>query len=223
MSEGRLSSRQKYFCEICRRQLRDAHALKCHKTANSHLKNLDNYNGNPDKYKELNSQEFEDEFMHILANRHPSSTVPSLKVYHQTIGSRRNASLKMTRWNSFEEFIDYLKQSEKITVEETEHGQLIRYVNPFKMPEVKREAPRLTDEDRRRKDLENILKSAKPIQHPEFTELHEKPIISMHLASKQVHKILTPGIFSSDIEKVLPPCTFMHCIKKDTEPFGISF
>jgi DNA/RNA-binding protein KIN17 len=169
------------------------------------LKNLDHYNLNPDKYKELNSQEFADEFMHILENRHPSSTVPALKVYHQTIGSRRNVSLKLTRWNSFEEFIEHLKELGKLLVEETEHGQLIRYVNPFKMPEVKKEIPKLSDEDRRRKELESILKSAKPTSHPEFTDLQEKPNISIQLAAKHTPKISTPSIFTSEIEKVMPP------------------
>lgn len=161
---GRMYQRQKYYCHMCHKQCRDEHGFRCHKTSASHQRNMLQFLEAPDYYIEQFSSDLEAEFTKVLEARFPTQWVQAGKVYGLTLGSRKQIHLNSTKWESLEEFVEYLKGKGEIEVEESE-GTGLMICKKTNKEEKKEEAG---SKDRRDDDdsvaMKRVMKIAADVQ-----------------------------------------------------------
>ena len=75
------------------------------------------------------SKEFERNFMELLSRRWKTKKVSANIVYNEYIADRTHTHMNATRWSSLTEFVRFLAQSGKVTLEETPKALYIRYID----------------------------------------------------------------------------------------------
>lgn len=180
---GRMYQRQKYHCHMCHKQCRDEHGFRCHKTSASHQRNMLLFIEAPDHYIEQFSAEFEQEFSKVLEARFPTQWVQAGKVYGLSLASRKQIHLNSTKWESLEEFVEYLRVKGEVEVEENEANGLMICK---KAKEEANTEPSLRDlkEDDDSVALRRVMKVAAEVQKTaKSQELPNLPIDSTILSS----------------------------------------
>ena len=173
---GRMYQRQKYYCHMCHKQCRDEHGFRCHKTSASHQRNMLLFIEAPDHYIEQFSSEFEQEFSKVLEARFPTQWVQAGKVYGLSLASRKQTHLNSTKWESLEDFVEYLREKGDIEVEENEATGLM--ICKKAREEAKPEpSSRALKEDDNSVALRRVMKVATEVQRTtKYEETAYSPI-----------------------------------------------
>jgi DNA/RNA-binding protein KIN17 len=84
---------------------------------------------NPDQQIDEFSAEFERGFIETLNYRHGTKRVQANRVYQEYIGDKHHIHMNATIWTSLTEICKYLGKEGKATVDETEKGWFIQYID----------------------------------------------------------------------------------------------
>ena len=114
--------KQKYYCEMCKKQCKDGNGFKCHCNTEHHKQMMRLLSENPDHFIEQYSAEFEDSFLQLIRRKFLNMRVDACKVYSQYIHDRRNVHLNSTKWSTLTTFLEYLGEHNKCQVAKTEKG-----------------------------------------------------------------------------------------------------
>lgn len=171
----------RWYCQMCQKQCRDENGFKCHTMSESHQRQLLLFAENPDKYIDQFSEEFLDGFMELLRRRFGTRRVHANQVYQEYIADRNHLHMNATQWETLTEFVKWLGRAGHCTVDETEKGWFVTYID--RDPEtirrqealVKQEKMKLDDEERMakffQKQMERDLEKSKPKPESVYTEL----------------------------------------------------
>lgn len=88
----------------------------------------------PDKFVDSFSAAFEKEFMDVLSRRFGTRRIQANYVYNEHIQQKLHTHMNSTMWTTLTDFVKYLGRTGKCTIEETEKGWFITWIN--RDPEV---------------------------------------------------------------------------------------
>lgn len=126
----------KYYCEMCKKQCRDDNGFKCHIMSESHQRQALVVSENPEQFVNEFSKQFLEGFMYILKTRYRTKRVLANSVFQEYIKDREHIHLNGTRWTSLTEFANDLGKNGLVTVDESERGVMVTYID--KDPETLR-------------------------------------------------------------------------------------
>ncbi|XP_021849210.1 KIN17-like protein [Spinacia oleracea] len=138
-----------HYCEMCQKQCRDDNGFKCHCMSEGHLRQMQIFGENPNKFIEKFSQEFEDAFLELMKRSHRFSRVAATVVYNEYISDRKHVHMNSTKWLTLTEFVTHLGRTGKCRVENTEKGLFLTYHG--------RDSESLFYERRKNKRLKSVL------------------------------------------------------------------
>jgi len=87
------------------------------------------FTSNPRLFIEKFSYEFEKSFLDLLRMQYSNKKVLANKLYKDFISDKDHTHMNSTKWSTLSGFLNYLKSTGKITIEETEKGPLIEYLD----------------------------------------------------------------------------------------------
>ena len=99
----------KYYCEMCNRQCKDENGFKL--------------------FIEKFSYEFEKCFLDLLRMEYGDKKVLANKVYKDYISDQNHTHMNSTKWATLNSFLIYLQTTNKCTLEETDKGPLISFLD----------------------------------------------------------------------------------------------
>ncbi|KII75126.1 DNA/RNA-binding protein KIN17 [Thelohanellus kitauei] len=120
----------KWYCQMCEKQCSDELGFRRHCATESHKHQMALFAENPDHFINQFSAEFEHDFMDLLKRKYASNFVLANHIYQDFVKDRDHIHMNSTKWNTLNDFLDYLSDKNKIRVEETEKGINIAYVDP---------------------------------------------------------------------------------------------
>ena len=120
----------KFYCQMCQKQCRDANGFKCHTMSEGHLRQMEIFRQNPGKMMDEFSNKFENGFINLLSRRWRSKTVNANIVYNEFIHDKEHVHMNSTKWDSLTSFARYLGETGKCTLEESERGLMLRWIDP---------------------------------------------------------------------------------------------
>lgn len=171
----------RWYCQMCQKQCRDENGFKCHTTSESHQRQLLLFAENENEYLDAFSEEFFDDFTELLRRRFGTRRVHSNIVYNEYIQFRDHVHMNSTKWETLTEFVKWLGREGFATVDQTEKGWFITYID--RDPETvkrqesmaKKEKMELDDEERIQRFIQKQVQKASgestsKDQTPEYTE-----------------------------------------------------
>lgn len=138
----------RWFCQMCQKQCRDENGFKCHCTSEAHLRQMSLFAANPEKFMDYFSEMFEEGFLELLQRRFGTRRVQANHVYNEYIQDKQHVHMNSTMWATLGDFVKYLGRTGQCTIEETEKGWFIQWIN--RDPEMVRRQ----EEAARRKERE---------------------------------------------------------------------
>ncbi|GBG29099.1 DNA/RNA-binding protein KIN17 [Hondaea fermentalgiana] len=152
----------RFYCQMCEKQCRDENGFKCHCMSEAHIRKMQLFASNQNKFLDEFSSRFEKGYVDLLSRRHQSKFVDANAVYNEYIQEREHVHMNATRWATLTQFVKYLVEESIVRAEETERGFRIQWINrdpthvqrQLDLEKVKKRKFDLDDEDRRRKLLE---------------------------------------------------------------------
>eukprot|EP00112_Aurelia_sp_Birch-Aquarium-sp1_P001576 Seg1172.1 transcript_id=Seg1172.1/GoldUCD/mRNA.D3Y31 product="DNA/RNA-binding protein KIN17" protein_id=Seg1172.1/GoldUCD/D3Y31 len=185
----------RWFCQMCQKQCRDENGFKCHCMSEAHQRQLLLFADNPDKFLDAFSQEFLDDFLHLLQRQWGTKRVHCNIVYQEYINDRQHTHMNATQWETLTELVKWLGKEGHCIVDETPKGWYITYIDrdpeTIKKQEslAKKEKMELDDHERMARFLEKQIEKAKETSSdkPEnvYTELqrsHEEEKVSLNFS-----------------------------------------
>ncbi|XP_064483551.1 DNA/RNA-binding protein KIN17-like [Ornithodoros turicata] len=190
----------RWFCQMCQKQCRDENGFKCHTMSESHQRQLLLFAECPGKYLGSFSSEFAQSFLELLKRRFGTKRVHANQVYQEYIADKNHLHMNATRWLTLTSFVKWLGREGHCTVDETEKGWFITYVD--RDPETirrqeavaKKERLDLDDQERMSRFIEKQIERDRerlggPSQDVGYTELkredeEEKVVFKLPLSSK---------------------------------------
>lgn len=180
--------RLRWYCQMCQKQCRDENGFKCHLTSEGHLRQMQIFGENPDKFVDEFSQEFEKDFLEHMKTCHRTTRVQANYVYNEYIKDRHHVHMNSTKWLTLTDFVKHLGRTGKCFVEETPKGWFIKLTPAVADPrlltsekeKLKRKRLDEADEIRHEKELRaqieraNASQQAQPPGKIEATELERK-------------------------------------------------
>ncbi|XP_037089291.1 DNA/RNA-binding protein KIN17-like [Pollicipes pollicipes] len=180
----------RWYCQMCQKQCRDENGFKCHTSSESHQRQLLLFAENPDQYLDSFSQEFEEGYLELLRRRFGTKRVHANNVYQEYIAHKEHLHMNATQWETLTDFVKYLGRDGKCTVDETEKGWFVTYID--RDPEtlarqealLKKEKMDKDDQERMMEFIERQVEKAREqggeAATAEYTELQrpddERPI-----------------------------------------------
>lgn len=171
----------RWYCQMCQKQCRDENGFKCHLTSESHQRQLLLFADNEDEFLDGFSNEFFDTFMELLRRRFSTRRVHSNMVYNEYISDRNHTHMNSTKWETLTEFVKWLGREGFCTVDHTEKGWFITYIDrdpeTLKRQEMlkKKEKLDLDDEERIMKHIQEQVArgqgQGQGSKESDFTEL----------------------------------------------------
>mmetsp|Transcript_12737 Transcript_12737/g.15809 ORF Transcript_12737/g.15809 Transcript_12737/m.15809 type:complete len:224 (+) Transcript_12737:307-978(+) len=175
----------KWYCQMCEKQCRDENGFKCHTQSEGHLRQMSIFKQSSGKFMDQFSKQFEKDFLNILSRRHNTKRVRANIVYNEFIQDRDHVHMNATYWGTLSTFVQYLGREGKCTVDETEKGWYIAWIDndPETLARLakgeKKKQHDQDDEDRHRKEIEkqiaaskaNALERGVDLNLEKFTEL----------------------------------------------------
>lgn len=119
--------KQKFFCEMCKKQCKDANGFKCHCNTEYHKQMMKLLSENPQHFIEKYSSEFESSFIQLLKRKYLNTPVDACKVYGQFAHDRNNVHLNSTKWTTLTSFLQYLANENKCELIKTDNGWNLLY------------------------------------------------------------------------------------------------
>ncbi|KAK3101337.1 hypothetical protein FSP39_002831 [Pinctada imbricata] len=191
----------RWYCQMCQKQCRDENGFKCHMTSESHQRQLLLFAENPDKYVDDFSQQFMDEYLELLSRRFGTKRVHCNIVYQEYIAFREHVHMNATQWETLTDFVKWLGREGKCTVDYTEKGWFVQYIDRDPEAIKKQEATRakekmeLDDEERTAKFIQRQIERAREQEknptESNFTELkreNEEEKVSISLSGVKSKK-----------------------------------
>jgi DNA/RNA-binding protein KIN17 len=182
----------RWFCQMCEKQCRDENGFKCHTSSESHQRQLLLFAENPHRYLDDFSKEFKDGYVELLRRRYGTKRVNANQVYQEYISDKNHLHMNATKWLSLTEFIKYLGREGVCTVDETEKGWFVTWID--RDPETIAREQQLAKKQKMDKDdnermLEFIEKQveragssdAKQVEYSEFIRANEDDKLSLKL------------------------------------------
>ncbi|KAI8898457.1 domain of Kin17 curved DNA-binding protein-domain-containing protein [Globomyces pollinis-pini] len=170
----------KFYCQMCEKQCRDEHGFKCHCASESHLKQMMLFAQDTGKFIQKHSDEFHSEFMKLFSSRFRNGRYPANTIYQEFILDPEHVHLNSTKWLSLTAYIKYLGTEGYAKVEEGEKDFYITFIDRShstlekQRAKVKRSLIEQTEEEKERKNLEDLVQLAKEqtkMEEQTFTEL----------------------------------------------------
>lgn len=115
----------KYYCEMCKKQCKDANGFKCHCNTEHHKQMMKLLAENQSYYINKFSEEFESGFLSLLRSKYLNVPVAANKVYSQFGHDRYNVRLNSTRWPTLTSFLEHLAAAGKCQLNKTEKGWML--------------------------------------------------------------------------------------------------
>ena len=140
----------RWYCQMCQKQCRDENGFKCHTQSESHQRQLLLFADNSGKYIHSFSKEFSDGFIELLRRRFGTKRVSANKVYQEYISHKDHLHMNATRWLTLSDFAKWLGRAGIATVDETEKGWFIAYVD--RSPEVLERQQKIARKEKQDKD-----------------------------------------------------------------------
>ena len=119
----------RWYCQMCQKQCRDENGFKCHTSSEAHQRQLLLFSDNSGKFLDSFSREFESNFMNLLKRCHGTKRTFANQVYQEYIKDKEHVHMNATKWVTLSGFIQYLGKSGKCTVDETEKGWYITWID----------------------------------------------------------------------------------------------
>lgn len=145
----------RWYCQMCQKQCRDDNGFKCHTMSESHQRQMLLFADNAGHYLDSFSKEFADGYMYLLRRQHGTKRVLANRVYQDFISERNHLHMNATKWYSLTEFVKWLGRTGQATVDETEKGWYITYID--RDPETLARQEKLARKDKQEKDDEERL------------------------------------------------------------------
>uniref|UniRef100_L7MAX6 DNA/RNA-binding protein Kin17 WH-like domain-containing protein n=1 Tax=Rhipicephalus pulchellus TaxID=72859 RepID=L7MAX6_RHIPC len=173
----------RWYCQMCQKQCRDENGFKCHTMSESHQRQLLLFAECPGKYLGSFSKEFADSFLELLKRRFGTKRVHANQVYQEYIADKQHLHMNATRWLTLTSFVKWLGREGHCTVDETEKGWFITYIDrdpdTIRRQEslAKKEKLDLDDQDRLAKFIDRQIerdrgrKGEEATATTDFTEL----------------------------------------------------
>jgi DNA/RNA-binding protein KIN17 len=163
--------RLRWYCQICEKQCRDENGFKCHCMSESHQRQMELFSQNPAKFMDNYTRQFKNDFLALLKRRFGERRVFANMVYQEYIKDRQHIHMNATTWATLSDFVKYLGREGICTVEDTEQGWYITYID--RSPETlarlaareKKEKMELDEEERHRKLIEEQVERTKASLH----------------------------------------------------------
>ncbi|KAG1711311.1 hypothetical protein DVH05_008564 [Phytophthora capsici] len=168
----------RWFCQVCQKQCRDENGFKCHTTSEAHQRQMLIVAANPNKFMSGYSEMFEEAFLENLRRRHGTKRMRATHVYNEYIADKLHVHMNATQWTTLGSFVQYLGRTGKCTVDETEKGWHIQYIDRDPKAIARREElekkkkAELDHEERNRLFIERQLKIA---SEKEGAETQQRP------------------------------------------------
>ena len=144
----------KFFCQPCQKQCRDENGFKCHCASEAHLRQMEIFGQNQGRFISGYSEEFQRDFLNLMAISHRNSRVAANVVYNEYIANKQHVHMNSTRWTTLTEFVKHLGREGICVIDETPKGWFITY-RPEDKEEMMRQASmkkreRATEEEEER-------------------------------------------------------------------------
>ena len=169
----------KFYCQMCQKQCRDANGFKCHTMSEGHLRQMEIFRQNPGKMMDEFSNKFENGFINLLSRRWRSKTVNANIVYNEFIHDKEHVHMNSTKWDSLTSFARYLGETGKCTLEESERGLMLRWIDPdIKKQERKERRLKQMKEleiQRKKQQMKEKIERAKQIEAQRQTSRKSNP------------------------------------------------
>ncbi|KAF7459101.1 DNA/RNA-binding protein KIN17 domain-containing protein [Cryptosporidium felis] len=117
----------RWYCQLCEKQCRDENGYKCHRMSDAHLRQMELFDKNSQKMMYEFSKQFEAAFMKLMRTRYSKTKVLANTVYNDVIHDRNHIHMNATKWTTLTEFIHYLSNTNKCTIENSDKGWYIQY------------------------------------------------------------------------------------------------
>lgn len=122
--------RLRWYCTMCEKQCRDENGFRNHCTTDNHLRNMDKFSTNANRYVEDFSRQFEKAYLDVLSRMHHTKRMNANYVYNELIQDKDHIHMSATQWNSLASFVKYLGDTGKCEVDEDERGLYVRWIDP---------------------------------------------------------------------------------------------
>lgn len=142
----------RWYCQMCQKQCRDENGFKCHTQSEAHQRQLLLFADNAGKYIHSFSKEFSDGYIELLKRRFGTKRVSANKVYQEYISHKDHLHMNATKWLTLSDFAKWLGRAGICTVDETEKGWFIAYVD--RSPEVLERQAKVARKEKQDKDDE---------------------------------------------------------------------
>lgn len=193
----------RWYCQMCEKQCRDENGFKCHTTSESHQRQLLLFADNSGKYIHSFSKDFADGYVELLRRRFGTKRVSANKVYQEYISHKDHLHMNATRWLTLSDFAKWLGRTGQATVDETETGWFIAYID--RSPEVLERQAKSERKDKQDKDDEERLQdfiaqqverakattgsgNVEEVKAAEFKRDNEEDKISLAIRAPKVQK-----------------------------------
>ncbi|CAI4224100.1 unnamed protein product [Auanema sp. JU1783] len=153
-SKSRGLAKLRWYCEMCKKQCRDANGYKCHLTSESHQRQLILVAEDTDAYIRQFSREFEEKFIFVLKNSYGCRRVRANEVYQEYIKDKDHTHMNATRWHTLTGFIHFLAEIGKVKIDKDEEKGVwyVQYIDQEhvvkKQEEERKQKAEKDDEDR---------------------------------------------------------------------------
>lgn len=218
----------RWYCQMCQKQCRDENGFKCHTMSESHQRQLLLFADQPNKFLADFSSDFESGFMNLLKRAHSTKRVFANMVYQEYIREKDHIHMNATRWETLTGFVQYLGRTGKCTVDQTEKGWYIAWID--RDPETIARQEALAKKDKMAKDDEERLaefiskqvekgsgESIEPTSKAtELLRFNEEEKVSLSFSSiKQKSSDVKPGLVKATFK--VPESRGSSSQKKDSE------
>lgn len=159
----------KYYCEMCKKQCRDDNGFKCHIMSESHQRQALIVSEDPEKFVSGYSKQFIDAFMYILRTRYRTKRILANTIFQEYIKERDHVHMNSTRWTSLTEFAKWLGENGYVTVDDSERGVMVTYIDrdPETLRRQELEAKRAEQAEeaaiRNQKEIERQMEATRKI------------------------------------------------------------
>ena len=157
---------------MCKKQCGDENGFKNHCTTEGHLRNMEKFSSDSDKYIESFSREFEKSYLDVLSHHHHTKRVNANYVYNELIQDKSHVHMNATKWDSLASFVRYLGETGKCEIEETERGWFVKWIDPEEIArEVARRKRDEADARLEKRRLDVLLRNQKETSN---VQLHDE-------------------------------------------------
>lgn len=157
----------RWYCQMCQKQCRDENGFKCHTMSESHQRQLLLFAEDPNKYLDTFSQEFKEGYLDILKRQYGGKRIHANQIYQEYIRWKEHIHMNSTKWLTLTEFIKWLGKEGICTVDETEKGWFVTYIDRDSEAiladekKSKKHKVEMDDEERRNKFIQKQMERLK--------------------------------------------------------------